>query len=171
MCVLEHQTPIPRAVGDITKQCLQFLLCMYCNQIKIGKWCFINGKYIICYSIEITKWIIIYVVFLAKKKKTFVDNFHWNFIMERYFRRNNFMFKSTISFWIFVNKKIYTTRLIYFAGTDVTIVTYMELRYKFKHLCFYYQIIFNAHLIFHISRSNILKHSKKEWDIRPKKTQ
>lgn len=100
--------------------------------------------------------------FFQKKTTTFVDNFHWNFIMKRYFRRNNFMFKSTISFWI------YTTRLIYFAGTDVTIVTYMELRYT--HLCFYYQIIFNAHLIFHISRSNILKHSKKEWDIPKKNT-
>lgn len=87
----------------------------YCNQIKIGKRCFTNGKYIICYSIEITKWIIIYVVFLAKriyKKKNICwqISLDFHYLVERYFRRNNFMFKSTISFWIFEDKKIYTTR-------------------------------------------------------------
>lgn len=101
----------------------------YCNQIKIGKRCFINGKYIICYSIEITKWIIIYVVFLAKKiyiKKK--DKFHWIFII----------------WWSVI-----------FDETTLC----LNQPYKFLHL------------IFHISRSNVLKHSKKEWDIRPKKTQ
>lgn len=87
----------------------------YCNQIKIGKRCFINGKYIICYSIEITKWIIIYVVFLAKKyikKKTFVDKFHWIFIIwwSVIFDETTLCLNQPYKFLDFWGKKIYTTR-------------------------------------------------------------